>query len=144
MFRSTPTKYNHVQFRSRLEARWAAFFDVIERPWQYEPLELPGWIPDFLIEIPDKEKLFLAEIKPIVAWQQFEYGQEGQKIARSRLKTLGTELFDNYDPGMFVLGLSPKTCWYWHPQFIEPMPCDAAFDWAWKEAGNITQWRAPA
>jgi hypothetical protein len=45
-----PTTYNGVQFRSRLEAKWAAFFDLLGWRWHYEPLDLDGWIPDFLIE----------------------------------------------------------------------------------------------
>jgi hypothetical protein len=45
-----PTKYRGVQFRSRLEARWAAFFDLVGWPWRYEPLDLNGYIPDFIVE----------------------------------------------------------------------------------------------
>ncbi len=44
-----PTVYNGVQFRSRLEARWACFFDLCGWHWQYELADLAGWIPDFLI-----------------------------------------------------------------------------------------------
>lgn len=32
-----PTEYHGVKFRSRLEARWAVFFDSLGVPWQYEP-----------------------------------------------------------------------------------------------------------
>lgn len=45
------TEYNGYKFRSRLEARWAVFFDAIEIPYEYEPegYELKsGWyLPDF-------------------------------------------------------------------------------------------------
>ena len=44
-----PTTYKGIRFRSRLEARWAAMFDICGWRWEYEPLDLPGWIPDFLI-----------------------------------------------------------------------------------------------
>ena len=57
-----PSKYKGVWFRSRLEARWAAFFDRARWPWTYEPLELPGWIPDFAI-LKDYE----LQIHPTVA-----------------------------------------------------------------------------
>ncbi len=30
-----------------MEARWAAFFDVVNWDWEYEPVDLNGWIPDF-------------------------------------------------------------------------------------------------
>lgn len=42
-----PTRYNGTQFRSRLEAKWAAMFDLLGWSWEYEPIDLPGWIPDF-------------------------------------------------------------------------------------------------
>lgn len=54
------TKYAGCLFRSRLEATWAAFFDVCGIPWVYEPFDLPGWSPDFLIG-----GQLLAEVKPI-------------------------------------------------------------------------------
>jgi hypothetical protein len=60
-----PTRYAGVQFRSRLEARWAAFFDLVGWCWEYEPIELDGYIPDFILKfsIP-----LLVEVKPIVRW----------------------------------------------------------------------------
>jgi hypothetical protein len=49
------TEYRGVLFRSKLEARWAVFFDTLGIPWEYEPrlYELPGrWYrPDFLISV---------------------------------------------------------------------------------------------
>lgn len=45
-----PTIYRGGRFRSRLEARWAAFFDLIRWPWVYEPFDADGYIPDFLIQ----------------------------------------------------------------------------------------------
>lgn len=62
-----PTKYNGTQFRSRLEARWAAFFDLLKWEWDYEPLDLRGYIPDFLVRVPRQEPL-LVEVKPITTW----------------------------------------------------------------------------
>lgn len=46
------TQYNGYRFRSRLEARWAVFFDALEIEYQYEPegfdLGALGWyLPDF-------------------------------------------------------------------------------------------------
>lgn len=32
------TIYKNIQFRSRLEARWAVFFDTLNIEWKYEPL----------------------------------------------------------------------------------------------------------
>ena len=60
-----PTKYNHCQFRSRLEAKWAAFFDLVGWKWEYDPFDLNGWIPDFLL-IGTREKV-LVEVKPFTS-----------------------------------------------------------------------------
>ena len=47
--RAKPTTYNGRLFRSRLEARWAAYFDLLGWAWEYEPFDLNGWSPDFAI-----------------------------------------------------------------------------------------------
>lgn len=55
-----PTEYAGVLFRSKLEATWARFFDVIQLDWEYEPCQIAGWIPDFLLD-----GWWLAEVKPM-------------------------------------------------------------------------------
>ena len=57
-----PTMYKGIQFRSRLEARWATFFDLCGWKWDYEPEDLAGYIPDFMLHF-DKGDV-LAEVKP--------------------------------------------------------------------------------
>jgi hypothetical protein len=59
------TLYKNIYFRSRLEATWACFFDRLGWQWEYEPFDLDGWFPDFLIktEFGDKKEL-LVEVKP--------------------------------------------------------------------------------
>jgi hypothetical protein len=72
-----PTVYRGVQYRSRLEAKWAAFFDLLGWPYQYEPFDLGGWIPDFLLmgRVP-----VLVEVKPV-----FEFPQDvAAKIVAAR------------------------------------------------------------
>ena len=49
-FNAIPTTYQGVRFRSRLEARWSAFFDLVGWRWTYEPIDLAGYIPDFIVE----------------------------------------------------------------------------------------------
>lgn len=56
-----PTEYGGVRFRSRLEARWAAFFDLLRWPWEYEPIDLRGYIPDFALTFPRAP--MLVEVK---------------------------------------------------------------------------------
>jgi hypothetical protein len=43
-----PTVYRGLEYRSRLEARWAAFFDQIRWDFTYEPFDGNGCIPDWL------------------------------------------------------------------------------------------------
>lgn len=57
------TTYAGVNFRSRLEARWAAFFDEAGWSWEYEPpIEYGYWIPDFILR---GRALVPVEVKPI-------------------------------------------------------------------------------
>lgn len=52
--RAIETRYKGYRFRSRLDARWAVFFDALGLKWEYEPegFELGGglrYLPDFKI-----------------------------------------------------------------------------------------------
>jgi hypothetical protein len=55
--RAIETAYKGYRFRSRLEARWAVFFDALGVRWEYEPegfdLGPDGWyLPDFWLPGP--------------------------------------------------------------------------------------------
>lgn len=67
-FSAIPTKWNGVQFRSRLEARWAAFFTLLGWEWHYEPFDLEGYIPDFILPFSRRAggTDVLVEVKPFV------------------------------------------------------------------------------
>jgi len=59
------TRYRGYRFRSRLEARWAVFFDALDIRWEYEPegFDLGGfgpYLPDFWLP---QVKMY-AEVKP--------------------------------------------------------------------------------
>lgn len=56
-----PTTYRGVLMRSRLEAKWAAFYDLVQWRWAYEPIDLNGYIPDFVLEF---HRPMLVDIKP--------------------------------------------------------------------------------
>lgn len=65
MLKAIETQYNGRLFRSRLEARWAVFFDSLGVNYEYEhdgfELAHGDWyLPDFWIPISD----FYIEIKP--------------------------------------------------------------------------------
>jgi hypothetical protein len=57
-----PTVYNGIRFRSRLEAKWASFFDLLKWPWLYEPFDLNCYVPDFILKFPLAP--LLVEVKP--------------------------------------------------------------------------------
>lgn len=58
MVKGIPTVYKGIRMRSRLEARYAAFFDELNWPWEYEPVDLDGYIPDYIIGFEHGELLF--------------------------------------------------------------------------------------
>lgn len=145
-FAAIPTLYEGVRFRSRLEARWAAFFDLMGWKWEYEPIDFNGWIPDFKVEFSCWKRdcdphCFYAEVKPFWSLEEFD----GHPA--------------NYDDfgvnygldGCLVLGLNPEVArvvfahnssggeyqgWNIFRFYLEG---DVSL--AWKKAGNRTQWR---
>lgn len=63
MVNAIPTRYAGCQFRSRLEAKWAAFFDLLGWNWEYEPIDLNGYIPDFVLGFASP---MIVEVKPLL------------------------------------------------------------------------------
>lgn len=61
------TEYRGCVFRSRLEAKWAAMFDLLHWDWTYEPQDFNGWIPDFLLH--NQHRVFV-EVKPVTKFPQ--------------------------------------------------------------------------
>lgn len=60
------TRYKGYRFRSRLEARWAVFFDNLKLAWEYEPegfeLKSGRYLPDFKVKYPGEESAWPSEI----------------------------------------------------------------------------------
>lgn len=60
LIKAIQTKYRGYHFRSRLEARWAVFFDAAHMKWEYEPegFSVDGvpYLPDFYL--PDLDCYF--------------------------------------------------------------------------------------
>lgn len=65
-----PTVYNHVLYRSRLEARISALLDLTGLRFDYEPFELRKYIPDYVVEMPFGP--CLLECKPAVLAHEFK------------------------------------------------------------------------
>lgn len=61
-----PTVYGGRQYRSRLEAKWAAFFDRLGWQYEYEPVDFGAWSPDFVLFGVNGRQVYV-EVKPIMA-----------------------------------------------------------------------------
>ena len=103
------TEYSGIIFRSRLEARWAAFFDILGWDWVYEPFDLDGWFPDFLLKpasecfpchenngIDYENEGVLVEVKPITKFCK----DTANQLAKALLETN-----NNLEP--LLVGLEP-------------------------------------
>ena len=96
-----PTLWRGVQFRSRLEARWAAFFTQLGWSWEYEPVDFNGYIPDFVLKFPNPT---FVEVKPFFHHADPVIRQAIEKAAASGMKDghfdQGTNI---YHPGQELL-----------------------------------------
>lgn len=150
--KSIPTTYAGVNFRSRLEARWAAFFDLCGWKWDYEPFDLDGWAPDFRIRT--KVGPVLCEVKPVdlvtfidrqVASGVVEpWVFDGYNKAARYMETYAVCLLGDAPLSKgFPIGVIDGT-----PDCLEfDMLHDALMpkgggEMAWREAGNIVQWKS--
>ena len=93
------TVYNGYRFRSRLEARWAMFFDVLEIVWEYEKegydLASAGrYLPDFWLPLPNNQYPNAGH------W--FEV--KGQMPTEGEVAKLGALVKATYHTGWLVVG----------------------------------------
>jgi hypothetical protein len=70
--------------RSRLEARWAAVFSRLGWRWEYEPEDLKGYIPDFVLLF--EAGPVLVEVKPVYTIK--DMGPAAKKISVSGWETI--------------------------------------------------------
>lgn len=103
------TEYRGYRFRSRLEARWAVFFDQLGVRWEYEPqgFETPAgpYLPDFLLPDVNQDGVWF-EVKPdsLVPhderWDHLVIGTERELIVAFGM--LGPDQCDTRDDGNLV------------------------------------------
>jgi hypothetical protein len=108
-----PTKYNGIQFRSRLEATWAAFFDRLGWKWEYEPFDTNGWIPDFVLLFPMQQRV-LVEVKPATSKEELleplnKINRSGYDQALYSALVVGASPFAPHPSGCVTLGLGRDT-----------------------------------
>jgi len=105
------TRYNGILFRSRLEARWAAMFDLLGWRWTYEPTEFNGWIPDFAIQ--GKEVVYV-EVKPFHSFPISVAEQLDQTGCKAEILLLGMHgpFMTRFGGDRPMLGfLRQEQCW---------------------------------
>jgi hypothetical protein len=109
-----PTVYNGVRYRSRLEARWAATFDLLKWPHAYEPFDLNWYVPDFVLLF--EAGPVLVEVKPALFLEELRVPT--RKIERSgwnaEYLVVGAELFatsDWYGPTLGLIGERDEPEW---------------------------------
>jgi hypothetical protein len=90
-----PTKFQGIQFRSRLEAKWAAFFKNIGIIFEYEPFDAAGYIPDFLLM---GSRPLLVEVKPLQSIQEMVLV----------LKRTVRKCAAHWQGDIIILGVSPE------------------------------------
>lgn len=106
-----PTIYAGTQFRSRLEARWAVFFDTIGLEWEYEPEAYTdgetSYLPDFWM--PGIGMFF--EVKPNYIGSDAEF-QVATKKAKMLASGSHRTLVMSYGPPSdgYNLVLFPTDC----------------------------------
>ena len=124
------TFYNGIKFRSRLEAKWACLFDLLKWEWEYEPFDLNGWIPDFIVY--GRREEILIEIKPIRIFDKTIANKmeiATTNMRESELLILGTS---------FIHGDFDQCAFGWLGEFIGKYT--EKWEWSWG-AANIIRWQ---
>ena len=107
---SIPTQYNGTLFRSRLEARWAVFFDLMRIKWEYEPQCFEQDDGDCVIQyLPD---FYLTELE---CWVEVKATQNNlnadwDRKMRSILDYFPSPIYETLDAswrGFIILGSIP-------------------------------------
>lgn len=110
--KAKPTIYKNRLFRSRLEARWATMFDKLGWKWEYEPYDIAGWSPDFIIK---GRTDLLVEVKPITEFNEEVAKKMVKAVPEKELLMLGCIFPVQEIQGWPIIGWLrewpwPKTC----------------------------------
>lgn len=120
------TKYDGIEYRSRLEARWAAFMNRIGWKFTYEPFDGDGYIPDFIVH---GAYPFFIEVKPAITMEEYmepcDKIEHGLAVFNHDVLIVGATPFVDYLHGAYgdisagLLGewVGNELCWAgggWH------------------------------
>lgn len=118
--RGIPTIHQFRRYRSLLEAKWASFFRSLGWQAEYEPFELDGYIPDFLLY--GKPRPVLVEIKPVTD-RPIDVAAEMSRAAADR------------DEDLLILGVSPLVV----PRFTSAA-LDYQLGWIGERHNGLITW----
>jgi len=145
-----------INFRSMIEARWAYVLEKLNLNWEYEPFELKGYIPDFIIT--NNSKQVLLEIKADVniwdnkntdyehkikssGWDK-EYIILGGNIKKEYdLWVCGYGYLDGIHSKIYIKKTKDNNYIFVNNQLIDNnIPSDFIYD-LWIDAKNNFQWK---
>lgn len=164
MHAAIPTRAFGIEFRSRLEAKYATFFELLEFNWQYEPVDLNGWIPDFILYGSGGQNV-LVEIKPETNKEKLKptFEKISKAFPTGNVCVLTPGFFSKFEgeTHKFCLGyIRTNEANFWDEISFKSEPidvCDRTMDFTgrlngihdtnkirvdliFKEAGNRVQW----
>lgn len=117
--KAIPTRYKGYHFRSRLEARWAVFFDAMGLKWEYEPegFDLDGelYLPDFRVWTPQGEPCWY-EVKPEGVVEDPKFSLFRKHVLASMPERIWHRAGNDYGARVTLLSGDPKShigsnCW---------------------------------
>lgn len=125
MIQAIPTSYDGHKFRSRLEARWALFFNLIGIPWEYEREAFSlvvndkptGYTPDFWL--PAQQTWF--EVKP----EAGSFDEDGLTLILKK-----SFAFARQSQSLHVAFGAPRDGWIWRCEVDRPNDEDCLVSWA--------------
>lgn len=103
MIKAIDTHYKGYRFRSRLEARWAVFFDGIQAQWSYESegyllnkfiFEDDPYLPDFFLYFNPEHKEFHSNYSNPGAWVEIK-GSEPEPLEIMKIRALSAQTKHN-------------------------------------------------
>lgn len=117
------THYAGCRFRSRIEARWAVFFDRLGLPWEYEPqgFDLPSgpYLPDFLLGSPGGNRIWW-EVKGLtptdherqLCWELVCASHQNAYLAHGAIPR------DHFEPSRIEYPSGVMMRWYIHAGIV--------------------------
>ena len=140
------TIYKGYKFRSRLEARWAVFFDVLDIKWEYE---LQGYVftneicylPDFWL--PTFSGGMFVEVKPIGGdfSKAYQLAVESNKpvwLAEGTPDFMEQKYYDKFEDKIELITGIPNICRKNNEMYVIPGFCnkDGTFDIEYTKGSN--------